>query len=114
MNETPFFCLTGLFLFKIKLENETKTIANQLTLHLMQILILLNSKSFYTKEMMLVVFQKYNFILGTTSNQSTTTNSSEHLVKWQTKFTQLATTTTSVDGSNSVDSTGFDAGAKHQ
>ena len=80
----------------------------------MQILILLNSKSFYTKEMMLVVFQKYNFILGTTSNQSTTTNSSEHLVKWQTKFTQLATTTTSVDGSNSVDSTGFDAGAKHQ
>ena len=81
---------------------------------MMQSLILLNSKSFYTKEMMLVVFQKYNFILGTTSNQSTTTNSSEHLVKWQTKFTQLATTTTSVDGSNSVDSTGFDAGTKHQ
>lgn len=81
---------------------------------MMQTLILLNSKSFYMKKMMLVVFKTYNFILGTTANQSTTTNSSEHLVKRQTKFTQLATTTTSVDGSNSVDSTGFDAGTKHQ
>jgi hypothetical protein len=64
--------------------------------------------------MALVVFQTNNFILGTTANQFTTTNSSEHLIKWQTKFTQLATTTTSVDGSNSVDSTGFAAGTKHQ
>ena len=66
------------------------------------------------KEMALVIFQTNNFILGTTANQFTTTNSSEYLIKWQTKFTQLATTTTSVDGSNSVDSTGFDAGTKHQ
>jgi hypothetical protein len=66
------------------------------------------------REMALVIFQTNNFILGTTANQFTTTNSSEHLIKWQTKFTQLATTTTSVDGSNSVDSTGFDAGTKHQ
>ena len=66
------------------------------------------------KEMALVIFQTNDFILGTTANQFTTTNSSEHLIKWQTKFTQLATTTTSVDGSNSVDSTGFDAGTKHQ
>ena len=66
------------------------------------------------REMALVVFQTNNFILGTTANQFTTTNSSEHLIKWQTKFTQLATTATSVDGSNSVDSTGFDAGTKHQ